>query len=332
MEILDTPPLDVQVPAEIFRAYDIRGVVGRSLTTDIVRVIGRAIGSEAQGRGASTLCVGRDGRLSSAELAGALIDGLRSVGCDVIDVGQVPTPVTYFAAHYFQTGSAVMVTGSHNPPDYNGLKIMLAGETLAGDAIRALLTRIHTHNFASGLGQLRLEDVRRAYLDVILNDIAVASPLKVVVDAGNGVAGELGPVLIEELGCDVIPLHCEVNGHFPNHHPDPGQPDNLGDLIDKVRAEGADLGVAFDGDGDRIGVVTNTGRIIWPDRLLMLYAKDVVSRNPGADIIYDVKCSRRLGTVIGAFGGRPVMAKTGHSWMKAKMRETGALLAGEMSG
>jgi len=238
----------------------------------------------------------------------------------------------YFATHQLDTGSGVMVTGSHNPSNYNGLKIMLGGETLSGDAIKALHRRILHGNLAQGVGSQSSEDVRRAYLDAIVGDVAVAAPLKVVVDAGNGIAGELGPTLIDELGCDVIPLYCDVDGDFPNHHPDPGKPENLRDLIAKVEQENADLGIAFDGDGDRIGVVTNCGRIIWPDRLLMLFARDVVSRNPGADVLYDVKCSRRLAGVISQAGGRPVMWKTGHSLMKAKMRETGALLAGEMSG
>jgi phosphomannomutase/phosphoglucomutase len=225
-----------------------------------------------------------------------------------------------------------MVTGSHNPPDYNGLKIMLGGETLSGGGIQKLLQRIRTGDITEGQGSVSREDVRRDYLDRILGDIAVAAPLRVVMDAGNGIAGELGPMLVEELGCEVIPLHCEVDGNFPNHHPDPGKPENLEDLIARVQEEKADIGLAFDGDGDRLGVVTNTGKIIWPDRLLMLFARDVVSRNPGADVLYDVKCSRRLASVITEAGGRPIMWKSGHSLMKAKMKETGALLAGELSG
>jgi phosphomannomutase/phosphoglucomutase len=318
--------------ADIFRAYDIRGIVDETLTEAGVELIGQAIGSEALARGVSALCVGCDGRHSSPGLAAAVARGLMASGCDVIHVGAVPTPVLYFATHQLDTGSGVMVTGSHNPSNYNGLKIMLGGETLSGDAIKDLHQRILHGNLVKGAGSQSSEDVRRAYLDAIVGDIAVAAPLKVVVDAGNGIAGELGPMLIDELGCDVIPLYCDVDGDFPNHHPDPGKPENLRDLIAKVEQEGADLGIAFDGDGDRIGVVTNRGRIIWPDRLLMLFARDVVSRNPGADVLYDVKCSRRLAGVISQAGGRPVMWKTGHSLMKAKMRETGALLAGEMSG
>lgn len=322
----------VDVPPEIFRAYDIRGIVGQTLSEDIVFVIGRAIGSEAAARDIGRLCIGYDGRHSSPDLADALARGVMAAGCDVIHVGAVPTPVLYFATHQLQTGSGVMVTGSHNPANYNGLKIMLGGETLSGDGIQKLLQRIQTGDLASGQGAQSSEDVRRAYLDRIVGDIAVAAPLKVVLDAGNGIAGELAPMLVEELGCDVIPLYCEVDGDFPNHHPDPGKPANLADLIARVQAEKADIGLAFDGDGDRLGVVTNSGKIIWPDRLLMLFARDVVSRNPGADVLYDVKCSRRLAGVISEAGGRPIMWKTGHSLMKAKMKETGALLAGEMSG
>ncbi|EDM47709.1 phosphomannomutase/phosphoglucomutase [Marinobacter algicola] len=334
----DTPDVEevslpeAEVSDTIFRAYDIRGIVGETLTADIVTVIGRAIGSEAIERGLDSLCIGYDGRHSSPDLADALARGVMATGCDVIHVGAVPTPVLYFATHELDNGSGVMVTGSHNPANYNGLKIMLGGETLSGEAIQKLLQRIRTGDFASGHGSQSSEDVRRAYLDRIVGDIAVAAPLKVVLDAGNGIAGELAPLLIEELGCEVIPLYCEVDGDFPNHHPDPGKPENLVDLIERVKAEGADIGLAFDGDGDRLGVVTNTGKIIWPDRLLMLFARDVVSRNPGADVLYDVKCSRRLAGVISEAGGRPIMWKTGHSLMKAKMKESGALLAGEMSG
>lgn len=321
-----------ELSADIFRAYDIRGIVGETLSPDIVQLIGLAIGSEAVDRGANTLCIGYDGRHSSPELADALARGVMATGCDVVQIGAVPTPVLYFATHELGTGSGIMVTGSHNPADYNGLKIMLAGETLFGEAIQKLYQRAQTGDFVSGQGSQSASDVRRAYLDRIVGDIAVAAPLKVVVDAGNGIAGELGPMLIEELGCEVVPLYCDVDGDFPNHHPDPGKPANLADLIAKVEETGADLGLAFDGDGDRLGVVANTGKIIWPDRLLMLFARDVVSRNPGADVLYDVKCSRRLAGVISEAGGRPIMWKSGHSLMKAKMKETGALLAGEMSG
>ncbi|AZT85335.1 phosphomannomutase/phosphoglucomutase [Marinobacter sp. NP-4(2019)] len=322
----------VDIPAGIFRAYDIRGIVGETLSSEIVNVIGQAIGSEAAERNIDSLCIGYDGRHSSPDLADALARGIMSAGCNVIHVGAVPTPVLYFATHYLQTGSGVMVTGSHNPANYNGLKIMLGGETLSGEAIQKLYQRTQTGDMVRGQGAQSSEDVRRAYLDRIVGDIAVAAPLKVVLDAGNGIAGELAPMLVEELGCEVVPLYCEVDGDFPNHHPDPGKPDNLVDLIARVKSERADIGLAFDGDGDRLGVVTNSGKIIWPDRLLMLFARDVVSRNPGSDVLYDVKCSRRLAGVISESGGRPIMWKTGHSLMKAKMKETGALLAGEMSG
>ncbi|WP_165857425.1 phosphomannomutase/phosphoglucomutase [Marinobacter sp. JSM 1782161] len=329
---VEEAPAVADVSPSIFRAYDIRGVVGETLTAEVVHEIGRAIGSEAQSRQLTDICVGYDGRHSSPELADALSRGLMSTGCNVINVGAVPTPVLYFATHELGTGSGVMVTGSHNPANYNGLKMMLGGETLSGDAIQKLLGRIQSADLTQGQGDYSEQDVRRAYLDRIVGDIAVAAPLKVVLDAGNGIAGELAPILVEELGCEVVPLFCEVDGRFPNHHPDPGKPENLQALIEKVKAESADIGLAFDGDGDRLGVVTNTGKIIWPDRLLMLFARDVVSRNPGSDILYDVKCSRRLASVVNEAGGRPIMWKTGHSLMKAKMKETGALLAGEMSG
>lgn len=279
----------------------------------MVEVIGRAIGSEATERGVTDICIGYDGRHSSPELADALGGrGIMATGCNIIHLGgAIPTPVLYFATHHLQTGSGVMVTGSHNPANYNGLKIMLGGETLSGEAIQKLYQRIQTADLARGQGEQSRDDVRRAYLDRIVGDIAVAAPLKVVVDAGNGIAGELGPpMLVEELGCEVTPLYCEVDGDFPNHHPDPpGKPANLQDLIAKVKETGADIGLAFDGDGDRLGVVTNTGKIIWPDRLLMLFARDVVSRNPGADVLYDVKCSRRLASVISEAGGARLCGK-----------------------
>jgi phosphomannomutase/phosphoglucomutase len=331
-DVTEAPVPRAELSPSIFRAYDIRGIVGETLTPEVVRLIGQSIGSEALDRSQDTLCIGYDGRHSSPELADALARGVMESGCNVIRLGAVPTPVLYFATNHLGTGSGVMVTGSHNPSNYNGLKIMLGGETLAEEAIQRLLQRAQTGDLHQGEGSASDQDVRRDYLDRILGDIAVAAPLKVVVDAGNGIAGELGPLLLEELGCEVIPLYCEVDGSFPNHHPDPGKPENLQDLIDRVRQEGADVGIAFDGDGDRLGVVTNEGKIIWPDRLMMLFARDVVSRNPGADVLFDVKCSRRLSGVISAAGGRPVMWKTGHSLMKAKMKETGALLAGEMSG
>ena len=326
---LHTPPA---LDGNIFRAYDIRGVVGASLTAEAAYWIGRAIGSESLAQGEPNVSVGRDGRLSGPQLVQQLIQGLIDSGCQVSDVGMVPTPVLYYAANILAGKSGVMLTGSHNPPDYNGFKIVIAGDTLANEQIQALRRRIETNDLASGVGNCEQVDVLERYFKQIRDDIAMAKPMRVVVDCGNGVAGVIAPQLIEALGCTVIPLFCEVDGNFPNHHPDPGKPENLVDLIAKVKAEKADLGLAFDGDGDRVGVVTNTGTIVYPDRLLMLFAKDVVSRNPGADIIFDVKCTRRLTPLISGYGGRPVMWKTGHSLIKKKMKETGALLAGEMSG
>lgn len=320
------------VPSSIFRAYDIRGIVGQTLTTDTAYWIGRAVGSESIANGEPGVVVGRDGRLSGPDMAQALIQGLLDCGCNVTDLGMVPTPVLYFATHMLEARSGVMVTGSHNPPDYNGFKIVIAGETLANERITALHSRIVNDDLSHGVGMLENVEMLDTYLEHIRNDIVLAKPLRVVVDCGNGVGGVIGPRLLEALGCTVIPLYCDVDGSFPNHHPDPGKPDNLVDLIARVKSEQADIGIAFDGDADRLGVVTNSGNIIYPDRLMMLFAKDVVSRNPGADVIFDVKCTRRLSALISGYGGRPIMWKTGHSLIKAKMKETGALLAGEMSG
>ena len=328
-------PVQTQAPklaADIFRAYDIRGIVGRNLNGETAYWIGRAIGSQSIAQGEPNIAVGRDGRLSGPELAQQLIQGLLDCGCHVSDVGMVPTPVVYYAGHILTGKSAVMLTGSHNPRDYNGFKVVIAGDTLANDQIQALKTRIDNNDLVSGVGTVEQVDVLERYFKQIRDDIAMAKPMRVVVDCGNGVAGVIAPRLIQALGCTVIPLYCDVDGNFPNHHPDPGKPENLVDLIAKVKSEKADIGLAFDGDGDRVGVVTNTGSIVFPDRLLMLFAKDVVSRNPGADIIFDVKCTRRLTPLISGYGGRPVMWKTGHSLIKKKMKETGALLAGEMSG
>ncbi|MEE4463096.1 phosphomannomutase/phosphoglucomutase, partial [Azotobacter chroococcum] len=320
------------LPASIFRAYDIRGVVGDSLTPEAAYWIGRAIGSESLAKGEPNVSVGRDGRLSGPELVEQLIRGVRDSGCTVSDVGMVPTPVLYYAANILAGKSGVQLTGSHNPPDYNGFKIVVAGDTLANEQIQVLRERIESGNLSAGEGRVEQVDVLERYFEQIRGDIRLARKLKVVVDCGNGVAGVIAPRLIEALGCEVIPLFCEVDGNFPNHHPDPGKPENLEDLIAKVASEKADLGLAFDGDGDRVGVVTNSGAIIYPDQLLMLFAKDVASRNPGAEIIFDVKCTRRLTPLIKASGGRPLMWKTGHSLIKKKMKESGALLAGEMSG
>jgi len=321
------------VPASIFKAYDIRGIVGETLTEEVVYNIGRAIGSEAHARKQKTVAVARDGRLSGGLFVAALTRGLRDTGRDVIDVGMVPTPLLYFAAHYLDIGSGVMVTGSHNPVNYNGFKMMLGGETLAEEAIQSLRCRIEQDDYHAGdEGACRAIDIIPDYLACVLDDIKLPSQLKIVVDCGNGVAGVIAPQLLKKLGCDVIELFCEVDGNFPNHHPDPSQPKNLQDMILAVKAYNADLGFAFDGDGDRLGVVDASGHVIWPDRQMMLYAADVLSRNPGAEIIYDIKCSNHLGKVIEQYGGKPLMWKTGHSLIKAKMKETGALLAGEMSG
>ena len=317
---------------EIFKAYDIRGIVGRTLTVAAVEAIGRAIGSEAQVRARRSVVIGRDGRLSGPELAGALARGIQASGADVIDVGQVATPMLYYAAHHLGTLSGVMVTGSHNPPDYNGLKIMLAGETLAGESIQALRSRLERRDLLTGSGSYRTQDIRESYLDRIVSDIRLARPLNIVVDCGNGVAGATAPELYRRLGCKVRELYCDVDGNFPNHHPDPSQPGNLRDLIDALRSGATDIGLAFDGDGDRLGVVTRAGEIIFPDRQLMLFAADVLSRCPGAEIIFDVKSTRNLFAWITKHGGKPVMWKTGHSFIKKKLQETGAPLAGEMSG
>ncbi|MFQ3786658.1 phosphomannomutase/phosphoglucomutase [Halomonas sp. A29] len=321
------------VPASIFRAYDIRGIVDDTLTESTVEKIGRAIGSEAAARNESTVVVARDGRLSGPRLSEALIRGLTAAGRDVVDIGMVPTPVLYFATHVLEgTASGVMVTGSHNPPDYNGFKIVLGGETLSGEAITALYRRIESGDLHEGQGSVRQEDVRDAYLERIVGDIKLERPLKAVVDCGNGVAGELGPRLIEMLGVETVPLFAEIDGNFPNHHPDPGKLENLQDVIRVVKETGADIGLAFDGDGDRLGVVTPSGQLIYPDHLMMAFAEDMLSRNPGARVIFDVKCTGNLAGVVERAGGTPEMWRTGHSLIKARMKETGAQLAGEMSG
>lgn len=317
----------------IFRAYDIRGVLGKTLSDDIARLIGQAIGTVMVERGLQEIVVGRDGRLSGPELSNALIEGLRLAGRDVIDIGMAPTPVVYFASYQLQTGSCVAVTGSHNPPDYNGFKIVLGGETLSGEAIEDLYFRIVDGLLErEGGGGLQSMDVSSEYISRIASDVQLERPIKVVVDAGNGVAGAIGPQVLEAIGAEVVPLYCDVDGEFPNHHPDPSEPGNLADLIHFVQKFEADLGLAFDGDGDRLGVVTRQGEVIFPDRLLMLFARDVLIRNPGATIIYDVKCTGHLAGQILRNGGSPIMWKTGHSLIKAKMRETDAELAGEMSG
>ncbi len=321
------------ISRSIFRAYDIRGVVGDSLTRDTALLIGQAVGSEIRDRGLGEVVVARDGRLSGPELVAALIEGLQLAGCDVIDIGAAPTPLLYFATYHLNTGSGVMVTGSHNPPDYNGFKIVIGGETIAEQGIQDLYARIAENRLIEDMpGGVQQIDVIDEYIERITSDLQLEIPLKVVVDAGNGIAGAIAPRLLAEIGCEVTPLHCEVDGTFPNHHPDPSVPANLQDLIMAVKQLGADIGVAFDGDGDRLGVVTPAGEIIYPDRLLMLFARDVLTRNPGATIIYDVKCTGKLAPDVLSHGGSPVMWKTGHSLIKRRMRELKAALAGEMSG
>lgn len=322
----------LKLPVEVFKAYDIRGIVDKTLTPPVVEAIGHAIGSEAVARGQRSIAIGRDGRLSGQVLSVALAQGIRKSGIDVIDVGRVATPVVYFAAHYLGTNSGVMLTGSHNPPEYNGLKMVLGGETLSGESIQRLRRRIEQNDLSHGNGSYEQRDIGDAYIDRIASDIKLSRPMSITVDCGNGVAGDFAAKLYRKLGCRVIELFCEVDGNFPNHHPDPSQPENLQDLINALVNNDSELGLAFDGDGDRLGVVTKEGHIIYPDRQLMLFAADVLSRNPGAEIIFDVKSTRNLFNWIAKHGGRATMWKTGHSLVKAKMKETGALLAGEMSG
>ena len=318
--------------ASIFRAYDIRGVVGETLSAEVAEAIGRAVGSEARDRGLDRIAVARDGRLSGAELLAALTRGLTASGLDVIDVGAVPTPVLYYAAQEIAGGSGVMVTGSHNPPDYNGFKIVLGGQTLFGERITELYRRLEQGRLVSGRGDVTSHAIASQYVERISSDIQLEKPIKVVADCGNGIAGAIAPRLLEAIGADVIPLYAEVDGTFPNHHPDPGDPATLEDLRLCVRNFDADVGVAFDGDGDRLGVVAPDGEIVYADRLMMLFARDVLSRRPDEPVIYDVKCSSLLAGEIESAGGRPVMTRTGHSYIKTELKEQNAPLAGEMSG
>lgn len=328
--------LDTSTPLiidpSIFRAYDIRGVVGSSLTEKSVYAIGQAIGTLVIKRGEKSIFVGKDGRLSGPSLSQALSAGILSSGCDVMHLGVIPTPLLYYATHMTKTTSGVMLTGSHNPPEYNGLKIVMTRVSLSEDGLKNLYQSIVDNNFHQGEGELNEMEMIERYINHVAHDVKLARPLKVVVDCGNGVPGCVAPQLYRQLGCEVHELFCDVDGHFPNHHPDPSQPDNLQDLIKKVKEVKADIGLAFDGDGDRLGVVTSTGTIIWPDRQLMLFAKAILKKQPGAKIIYDVKCTNHLATVIQSLGGEPLMWKTGHSLIKAKLAETQAALAGEMSG
>jgi len=322
------------VDPTIFKAYDIRGIVDRTLTEDAARAIGAAFGSDASARRVGEVAIGRDGRLSGPHLAAALVDGIRSTGTAVVDIGMVATPMLYFATYELGTGSGIEITGSHNPPEYNGMKMMLAGDPVYGDGLQKLRQRIDSQDFvrAPQPGALRQVDVADRYIARITSDAKLARPMKIAIDCGNGVAGAIAPRLFRALGCEVIELFCEVDGNFPNHHPDPAHPENLQDLVRCLRETDAELGFAFDGDGDRLGVVTKGGSIIFPDRQMMLFARGVLKERPGAEIIFDVKCSRHLAAQIRAFGGRPTMWRTGHSLIKAKLKETRAPLAGEMSG
>jgi phosphomannomutase/phosphoglucomutase len=320
------------IAPEIFKAYDIRGIVDKTLTEEAAEAIGRGLATLGARKGVTRFVVGRDGRLSGPRLSKALARGMNAAGADVVDIGVVATPMVYFATHLFSTGSGVMVTGSHNPPEYNGLKMMVAGDTLAAEAIQELRLVVEAGKFTQGAGKLDSADVEGAYLDRITSDVKLARPMKIVVDCGNGSPGAFAPKLFRRLGCEVEALFCDVDGTFPNHHPDPSKPENLKDVIAALARGDAEVGLAFDGDGDRLGVVTKAGRIIYPDRQLMLFAAEVLSRNPGAEIIFDVKCTRSLFPWIREHGGRPLMWKTGHSLIKSKLKETGAPLAGEMSG
>ncbi len=322
------------VDASIFKAYDIRGIVGKTLTDETVRAVGRILGAWTKQKGRTALCVGRDGRLSGPAFVEALSQGIMESGCDVIDVGQVPTPVLYFATHFFETGSGVAVTGSHNPPDYNGLKMMIDGVTLSGETIQAIREAIESGDWtpAEVPGTRREENVVPHYLSKILSETTLKRPMAIALDAGNGVAGPTAVELFERLGCTVTPLFTDIDGTFPNHHPDPSKPANLEDLKRVVREQNLEVGLAFDGDGDRLGVVTRSGEVIFPDRQLMLFARGILAQHPGAQIVYDVKCSRRLAEDVANHGGQPVISATGHSLVKKVLRETQAPLAGEMSG
>ncbi|MEK9721506.1 MAG: phosphomannomutase/phosphoglucomutase [Quisquiliibacterium sp.] len=326
----------MHIESSIFKAYDIRGVVERTLTVDAVRAIGLALGSLARAKGIAEAVIGRDGRLSGPTLVGALVQGFRDAGVSVIDIGQVTTPVVYYATYELGTGTGVAVTGSHNPPEYNGLKMMIGGEALYGDAIQDLAASIADGALRpvpqAERGGLRSIDLSARYLQRVTGDVKLSRPMKVAIDCGNGVAGAFAPAMFRALGCEVTELFCEVDGNFPNHHPDPAHPENLVDLQRCLASTDCEIGLAFDGDGDRVGVVTKKGSIIFPDRQLMLLAADVLSRNPGAQIIYDVKCSRNVASWVRQHGGQPLMWRTGHSLVKAKLKETGAPLAGEMSG
>lgn len=322
-----------ELPAHVFKAYDIRGEVPHDLNPEFATLLGRSLATRAKVQSIKQLVIGYDGRLSSPDLAAALGRGIREGGIDTIDLGMVPTPLVYFAAHQLGTGSGVAITGSHNPPQYNGFKMMMAGSALYGPSITDLREEMSRPKMlASAAGQAESLDIKPTYLDRVTGDIKLARPMKIAIDCGNGVAGVIAADLYRKLGCDVIELYCDVDGQFPNHHPDPAEPHNLVDLIKAVQTHDCELGLAFDGDGDRLGVVTRSGEIIWPDRQMILFARDILNRLPGSQILFDVKCSRQLPLAITQAGGQPLMCRTGHSLVKAKLAETGAPLAGEMSG
>lgn len=320
------------IPKEIFRAYDIRGIVGSQLDEEVLEQIGQAIGSQALAQSCNKIVIARDGRLSGPSLLAALTRGLLSTGINVINIGCVPTPVLYFATYYYETGCGAMLTGSHNPADYNGVKIMIAGKTISGDEVQKLYQRILTQNFIQNTGSHQENFIVEQYIQAVCSKVKLNKKLKLVIDSGNGAAGVLAADLYRSLGCEVISLYEEVDGNFPNHHPDPGNLENLVDLQQAVLEHKADLGLAFDGDADRLGVITNTGTIVMPDRQMMLFSRNILSNNPNATIVYDVKCSSHLEEFILQYNGKPCMWKTGHSYIKNKMHETDALLAGEMSG
>ena len=324
--------VDLSIDPSIFRAYDIRGIVGVSLTEECVFLIGKAVGSLVLEQGQDQITIARDGRFSGVQLANALCNGILSTGCNVVDLGRVPTPLLYYATHASDAQAGIMLTGSHNPPEYNGLKIVVNGITLAEGEIQAIYQRIIEKRFQHGQGIRQELNIVARYMDEMTTNIHLARPLNIVIDAGNGVTGMIAPSLFKALGCEVHELFCEVDGTFPNHHPDPSQPENLLDLVRAVHEMDADVGLAFDGDGDRLGVVTSNGTIIWADRLLMLFAQALLSEKPGSKVIYDVKCTNHLATLIRSLQGEPIMWKTGHSLIKAKMTETQAALGGEMSG
>jgi phosphomannomutase len=323
----------MQLNPSIFKAYDIRGVVPATVTEEVAEALGRAFATQALAEGERTVAVGRDGRISGPALSAALVRGLVACGVDVIDVGMVTTPMLYFAASTL-CSSGIQVTGSHNPRDYNGFKMVMGGRAIYGEQIEGLraIMEAGSWKLAGQAGAIRNVNIFAPYRDRIVGDIKLARPLRIVVDSGNGVAGASAPAIFRALGCEVTELYSEVDGNFPNHHPDPSKPENLRDLVAKVKETGADLGLAFDGDGDRLGIITPSGSNIYPDRQMMLFAQDVLTRVPGATILFDVKCTQRLAPAIRAAGGEPLMYKTGHSLIKAKMREVGSPLGGEMSG